>query len=319
MRSPEIPKDEDRRLHTLRSLSLLDTPGEERFDRLTRLARRLFQVPVALVSLVDRDRQWFKSRAGLEATETPRDISFCGHAILRDEVFVIPDVTQDERFHDNPLVTGDPKIRFYAGCPVRAPDGQAMGTLCIIDQETRQFSDADREALRDLAEMVDSEIAALSLATRDTLTGLSNRRGFEMLADHALRVAQRNRVPVAVLYFDLDGFKEINDSYGHAAGDQALAEFSELLLHAFRESDVVARMGGDEFCVLLSGIAESEIYVPLERFAQAIADRNASPVQEFELRYSVGLSTDPMTEPRALTELIERADRQMYARKQKVR
>jgi diguanylate cyclase (GGDEF)-like protein len=194
-----------------------------------------------------------------------------------------------------------------------------MGTLCIIDRETRDFSDADREALRDLAEMVDSEIAALSLATRDTLTDLSNRRGFEMLAAHALRVALRNRVHVALLYFDLDGFKAINDSFGHRAGDQTLVEFSELLLHAFRDSDVVARIGGDEFCVLLSAIQDNEVHVPLERLAQSVADRNASPVHGFDIRYSVGVVTDAMTEPRPLTELIERADRQMYEAKKKGR
>lgn len=114
MKSPETPRDEETRLKRLRSLGILDTAPEERFDRLTRLAKRMFGVPIALVSLVDENRQWFKSCVGLEASETPRDVSFCGHAILCNEIFIIADATLDERFADNPLVLNEPKIRFYS-------------------------------------------------------------------------------------------------------------------------------------------------------------------------------------------------------------
>jgi GAF domain-containing protein len=115
MLTPPTPSDETRRLQTLRSLKLLDTLPEERFDRVTRLAKQVFSTPIALVSLVDADRQWFKSRQGLDATETPRDISFCGHAILDDDITIVMDARKDQRFCDNPLVCGDPDIRFYAG------------------------------------------------------------------------------------------------------------------------------------------------------------------------------------------------------------
>ena len=123
------PADEAARLDTLHSLSILDTPPEERFDRLTRLARRLFDVPIALVSLVDDDRQWFKSHAGLDVTQTSRDVSFCAHALLEGNTMVIQDALNDNRFHDNPLVTGTPGIRFYAGRPLTAPNGAPIGTL----------------------------------------------------------------------------------------------------------------------------------------------------------------------------------------------
>ena len=138
MLKPPIPKNEAQRMESLRSLHILDTPAEERFDRITRLAKRLFGVPIALVSLVDESRQWFKSRQGLDATETPREISFCGHSILCDDTMVIADAAQDERFADNPLVTDEPHIRFYAGCPVQTPDRQRIGTLCIIDRQPRE-------------------------------------------------------------------------------------------------------------------------------------------------------------------------------------
>lgn len=139
MKVPEIPSNEHDRLETLRSLRLLDSPSEERFDRLTWMAQRLFGVPIALVSLVDENRQWFKSCLGLSARETSRDISFCGHTILGDDLLVIPDATLDERFSDNPLVFNNPHIRFYAGCPINAPNGMKLGTLCIIDDRPRNF------------------------------------------------------------------------------------------------------------------------------------------------------------------------------------
>lgn len=167
--------DEVRRLQALCSLGILDMPPSERFDRLTRLAARLFQVPISLVSLVEADRQWFKSSVGVAATETPREQSFCAHAILDDGVTVVPDATQDSRFRDNPLVTGEPEIRFYAGCPIRSVDGLPLGTLCIVDSRPRDFDPDDVRALRDLGEIVEQEIRTLSLSTIDELTGLTNR------------------------------------------------------------------------------------------------------------------------------------------------
>lgn len=158
MQTPAIPPDEAQRLERLHALELLDTPAEERFDRLTRLARYIFKVPIALVSLVDANRQWFKSRQGLEVCETERSISFCGHAILTDEILVISDATRDARFADNPLVTGEPHIRFYAGVPIGDGEGCRIGTLCIIDREARAFGDPERRALRDLADSVMHEI-----------------------------------------------------------------------------------------------------------------------------------------------------------------
>ena len=132
MQKPQLPSDETQRLRALQRLKILDTDIEERFDRITRLACRMFNVPIALVSLVDQDRQWFKSRQGLDACQTGRDISFCGHAILHDGPLVVLDATQDPRFDDNPLVVGAPFIRFYAGHPIHSPDGSRIGTICII-------------------------------------------------------------------------------------------------------------------------------------------------------------------------------------------
>jgi sigma-B regulation protein RsbU (phosphoserine phosphatase) len=152
------PPEEGERLAALRSLNVLDTGPEERFDRITQMLTRVFHVPMAYVSLVDADRQWFKSSCGLEDSETPRDISFCGHAILDERVLVIPDALADVRFADNPLVTGPPHIRFYAGQPLRGPGGYNIGTLCIADHRPRHFPDSELETLAALARIVEREL-----------------------------------------------------------------------------------------------------------------------------------------------------------------
>ncbi len=155
-----LPANEEQRLRTLHSLALLDTPAEERFDRITRLAARLFNIPIALITLVDAERQWFKSRFGESMTQTPREQSFCAHAILDSETFVVNDALNDERFADNPLVSGQSRIRFYAGQPMVAPDGSRVGTLCLIDHRPREFSEAELQALRDLAALAERELGA---------------------------------------------------------------------------------------------------------------------------------------------------------------
>ena len=161
MLTPPVPQNEAARLAALRSLKILDTPPEQRFDRITRFAKDLFGVPIALVSLVDHERQWFKSRAGLDAIETPRAVSFCGHAILWADVFVVEDATRDERFRDNPLVTGPPFFQFYAGAPLNVA-GYRVGTLCLIDHKPRRFDDRGRGRLIELTGWVERELMILS-------------------------------------------------------------------------------------------------------------------------------------------------------------
>jgi signal transduction histidine kinase len=159
MPNSSLPPNEARRLETLHGLEILDTPPEKEFDDVVRLACEIGKVPFALVSFVDAERQWFKANAGLDQTETPRDVAFCAHAILGDDLFVVEDALLDERFRDNPLVIAPPKIRFYAGAPVHAPNGERLGTLCLLDRVPRVLQAEQREALSVLRGHVETVIA----------------------------------------------------------------------------------------------------------------------------------------------------------------
>ncbi len=315
MIEPAIPADEKKRLETLRALKILDSAPEERFDRLTRMAKRMFGVPISLVSLVDDNRQWFKSKEGLEADETSRDISFCGHAILGEEAFIVPDARTDERFKDNPLVVGEPNIRFYAGCPLRVSNGSKLGTLCLIDREPRELDEDDQQLLQDLATMAEQEIAAIQLATLDELTLISNRRGFITLAEHALQVSRRKNWPATLLLFDLNKFKPINDTFGHAEGDRALISFANVMRKTFRDSDVFARIGGDEFAALLTDTDESAVATVLKRFADEIETINHAEKRGYDIRYSVGSVSFPAGSVVNIDSMMAEADARMYENK----
>ncbi|MBT8065638.1 MAG: sensor domain-containing diguanylate cyclase [Gammaproteobacteria bacterium] len=316
MREPAMPIDETARLMSLHSLRILDTPSEERYDRLTRMAKRLFGVQIALVSLVDSDRQWFKSKQGLDACQTSRAISFCGHAILSREPLIVNDASKDPRFADNPLVTDGPNIRFYAGYPIRDPDGFNIGTLCLIDPEPRNMSPDDIESLRDMAEMVEDEIKVSSQVTVDDLTQVANRRGFNLVGDHLLSLCRRTGTSAEVAFFDLDGFKAINDTYGHAAGDDLLKHFAKLLVKCFRTADAVGRLGGDEFVVLLSNSADGA--KPAIDRLEKLAAQTECKIRE-KLAWSVGvISFDPDRHAN-IEHLLAEADSRMYDDKSKGR
>ncbi|MCC5873926.1 MAG: sensor domain-containing diguanylate cyclase [Gammaproteobacteria bacterium] len=315
MIEPDTPRDEQARLEALRSLSILDTPPEERFDCLTRLAKRFFDVPIALVSLVDADRQWFKSCVGLGVSETSRDISFCGHAILGDEPFVVPDAIADARFEDNPLVSGEPHIRFYAGCPLSAPNGRKLGTLCVLDRQPRVLDEDDLAVLKDLASMVERELAAVHMATLDELTGISNRRGFIMLVQHSLRICVRQKMSASLVFMDLDKFKAINDTFGHAEGDRALTEFAQQMKHACRDSDVCGRLGGDEFAMLLINTSREDADVIVARLHESVAKYNEAAGRGYDIAFSQGIvGFDPARHP-SVDAMLADGDALMYERK----
>lgn len=204
---PPSDREETERLRALAEIEILDTLPEAGFDKLTEAAARLLNMPIALVSLVDANRQWFKSRVGLDAQETPRAVSFCGHAILSDDLFVIPDAQSDDRFKDNPLVTGHPHIRFYAGAPLITSDHYRLGTLCVIDTKPRELTDDERDVLRILADQ-----AQLQFELRRTLRHMAGlqRRWFGIL----------DTLPVGVFVLDAGG----TPYYQNRLAEQILAK-----------------------------------------------------------------------------------------------
>ncbi|MBT6095380.1 MAG: sensor domain-containing diguanylate cyclase [Rhodospirillaceae bacterium] len=332
-----IPENDDERLASLESMNLLSTPREADIDRITRTAQFALGTEIALVSLVDKDRQWFKSRCGLDATETPRDISFCGHAIHGDDVFVVKDATKDERFHDNPLVTGDPHVRFYAGHPLKNSEGHCIGSFCVISPDAREFSDEQCQTLQDLGRMVEivldnrklsdtqsalleSLVAAKRDRMIDPLTGLWNRGGFDDLFQREIARAQRDQTPLGVVMADIDHFKRINDTYGHPVGDEAIKMAASLLLESARTSDVVARYGGEEFAIIAPGIAPA--YLPtlgdkiLRRFRTGA--KLATPDGSYAFTLSIGLTIrmPGKNDPDDMRTLLEHADQALYAAKE---
>jgi len=272
-------------------------------------------VPIAVVSLVDESRQWFKSCIGLNVTETSRDVSFCGHAILDDEIFIIPDTAKDERFADNPLVTSEPYIAFYAGCPLRFTDGSRLGTLCIVDTKPRTFNNDDIEILKDLASTVERELAAIDLATIDELTKIHNRRGFVLLSQHSLNLCLRQKSPATLVFMDLNKFKEINDMFGHAEGDNVLTTFAKLIGKQCRESDILARLGGDEFVILLTNTTTTVAQDTIIRLQHALTEHKQKTNSQYDISFSYGMVAFDPDKHKTIETLLEDGDTQMYEHK----
>ncbi|SEM33673.1 GAF sensor signal transduction histidine kinase [Stigmatella aurantiaca] len=271
MKSAPLPRNEEARLENLVSHGILDTPPEQGFDDLVRLASLFCAAPVALVSLIDQGRQWFKARVGTEATETPRDIAFCSHAILQEGLLVVPDARQDERFQDNPLVIGDPHIRFYAGTPLKSQGGHSLGTLCVIDSVPRELKPEQAEALRLLGRQVESQLQlrlhALELARREA-ESRSQRDALARMQRHKdelLQLVARDlQAPLSTIQTHASLMQvrpQIPDDARGAARDiretaEGVQRLVGNLLEASREdSPLVPRLAEFDFTALMAEVA----------------------------------------------------------------
>jgi len=280
------------RLDALARYDILDTPDEEAFDRITRLVRRVLKVPMSTVTFLDGHRQWFKSRQGVAACESERRIALCDITIRESAPLIVPDTLADARFASNPLVLGPPHLRFYAGVPLRSSEGQNIGTLCAMDTVPRQLDSDAIATLSDLALIVMNELELRLLASTDGLTGALSRRAFREEATRALALAQRHRHEASCIAFDLDHFKGINDSHGHATGDAVLAGSAAACRALLRQTDLFGRVGGEEFVVLLPHTGKQAALAVAEKLRAGIAAQRFSCAEEpFAVTASFGVAT----------------------------
>lgn len=249
--------DEQGRLAALQRYNVLDTMPEPSFDRITQLVQSVLNVPMSAVSLIDRDRQWFKSRQGIGDPETARGVSFCTHTIQEREPMNIGDALTDARFAENPLVLGPPYVRSYLGAPLSTPDGYNVGSLCAIDTVPREFDASQLAMLSTLASMIVDELELRVIAQSDHLTGAMTRRGFMIEGDKALARLRAEGQPCAMILLDADHFKSINDTYGHPTGDIVLKAIAKHCRDSVPAGGFVGRLGGEEFAILLTGDAAS--------------------------------------------------------------
>lgn len=287
--SPLLP-DEQQRLDALQLLGILDPPAEERFDRITRLAQRALGVPIALISLIDSNRQWFKSRQGLGVSETERRVSFCGHAIADSALFEVPDAHMDERFDDNPLVTGAPFVRFYAGRPLVA-HGRRVGTLCVIDSQPRLLSSEDRAFLEDLAALAESELVLATRDTTDGLTGLSNRQGLLRIGDAMRRGRRPDEANGLLCRFQLTGMTTLQQYLGAVAAERATAGFARTLLSVLPEGSLPARLDDGSFVAVLPGGTGADVPALLADLRSCLATAFATGA--FPGRFDVAVAHLP--------------------------
>lgn len=338
MKCPPIPPHEKDRLAALDSYGLAGEGTVAGLTPLVEMALRIFNVPMAAVNMIGADSVFFAASAGFgDDVDKRREVSFCAHTILQGATMVVPDATHDERFHDNPLVSGATNIRFYAGFPLLSSDGHAIGVLCILDTVPYDgFTDEDRVRLSDLAHMVMDRlemrrmaIAAsvggmatpsrvvgpeqlAHLAQIDALTSLPNRRHFYRAVEAALLTGR----PCGLLMIDVDGFKDINNILGPTSGDDVLRAIGQMLSTEVPKGAAVARMGGDEFAVLVGGLTEAAAEPFARRLLGRISELAPAGHEEMQISASCGIALSPRDalEP---VELIGDADLALHAGKAK--
>lgn len=314
MTEPKLADDEGR-LAALGRLQILETPPEQPFEKIVTLVRTVLAVPIATVSLVDRDRQWFKAQRVLEVQETARSISICTYTIQQAEPLIIEDTHLDARFAENPLVQGGPRIRSYAGVPLRTSEGYNVGSLCAMDTKPRRFSPADIAILSNFANIVSDEMELRLIASTDFLTGALSRRGFEEQLGREIARHRRYHRPSSLAILDIDHFKTINDSFGHPAGDDVLRQMGQLIAKVLRPADVYGRLGGEEFGVLLPETGAADAFVAAERLREAIQNHRFEMPggHRISVTASVGVAEcGEMEEPKAW---LSRADKHLYEAK----
>jgi diguanylate cyclase (GGDEF)-like protein len=307
--------EEQQRIEILRQYRILDTPREHAFERIAALTKLIFEVPGVLISLIDEDRQWFKSAIGFDAAEMPRDQAFCNETIRSDNVLVISNAAQDRRTAKNPLVTGEPFIRFYAGAPLITPERARLGSLCVIDHSPRAFSEREQQILATLASLAMDELSLRRKTERDWLTGAVSRGTFQTLATKMFESTAQTSGQAGLIAFDIDKFKQFNDQHGHPAGDMVLADVVKTCQSVLRECDILSRVGGEEFSVLLPNVNAEMVMTIGERLRLAVeALRFPNLSRDIRVSASFGATLLSTTDT-SVEEALLRADQALYRSK----
>lgn len=317
-----VPADEAGRLSALRAYGVLDQPRQADLDAAARLAAYVCGTPTAVVNLIDADRQWQAAAHGTETAEHARGDSLCAHVVTGSEVVHVADAREDSRFAASPFVTGSvAEIRLYASAPLLTSDGHAIGTVCAYDESRPgELSETQVGLLRDVAgqvmalfEMRRMAAALGRIASRDPLTGLANRRTVEAVVAQAIARAERGLGTPSLVVVDLDGFKQVNDLEGHAAGDDVLRSVADRLTRTARTVDTVGRLGGDEFIVLLESTGGPGAVAALGRLRQSLEGGWEAVTSAPSVGASLGMATYRPGD--GVASLLARADAEMYADK----
>lgn len=331
-----IPRNEQQRLAALDELGILYTPLEERFDKITRTLCRIFNTPIAYVSLIDKDTQWLKSTQGLDFVSTDRSTSICTQTLLADEYMICEDLSKNEHFKDNIFVTSGLKMRFYAGFNLKSK-GQNIGTLCIADDKPRTFSQEDITTMRDLVSWAQTEINLTQLgevqiqliteldqaqkhARIDDLTGLWNQGTIKEVLQRAHHRHLITQKPYSLMMVDIDNFKQVNDTYGHPFGDQVISAVADELKRSIRPTDTIGRYGGDEFLIILENCNHQRA----EELSQRLLHHNKklsilNKDKKVPTNISIGFASTDYISVDDPESLLECADQALYTAKQEGR
>jgi diguanylate cyclase (GGDEF)-like protein len=319
-----VPVDEEARVAALRSYAVLDQPPQADLDAAARLAAHVCGTSVAVVNLLDGDRVWQAAAAGTERREYPRSDMLCQFTVLDRVVVHVPDASRDSRFSPVLRATGtEAAVGLYASAPLVTHDGFSIGTVCVFDPVPRTLSPDQLDRLADVAAQVMALFemrrmaAALSrLARKDPLTGLANRRTVEQVISSAIVRAERGLGTPSVVVVDLDRFKEVNDAFGHGAGDAVLRAAARRLTASARTVDTVGRLGGDEFVVLLEHTGGSGATAALNRLRECLAAADDDePADSFLRRLPASLGMATYRPGDSVASMLARADAEMYADK----
>lgn len=290
-------KREQIRVAAVKATRLLDSGPEARFDRITRLARRLFNVPVVLISLIDDQRQYIKSSTGVAVSELPRDQSFCDWSLAGDDLQVVPDTTRDPRFRDLPSVLGGPEFRFYAGRPVCLPDGTKVGTLCMMESQVRDLSEDQQRLFCRLADMVEGELAVSSDQVTDSLSGLPDRTAFRKQMEVARELTCHMGCRSALITVTLNNLGDINRRQGREEGNRMIRQLSLIIRQLEQQADLVGRYRGNEFGLMLIDNSPQQVDTFCEALASTVLAWNQQqPDDNRGLSCHIGLAwLDPDT------------------------